>query len=240
MKSIAEQQAFYAGFWRREFRLNPAELERLGEIYRALALVPMPDHPRICDLGCGTGWLSHDLAKLGEVTGVDLSPDGIELAKQRWPGPRFEVQDILVWRPGVQFDLVVSSEVIEHVPDHGAYIKTVEAILKPGGYLVLTTPNRRLKRAWDKAQAGEQSIENWLLPPELRALLGGFEIVRAETFLFDYLYTGPFRVLSAPKLLRLIRALGLSHLYNAIRKSCGLGLYQIVVARFRGAAPASA
>jgi 2-polyprenyl-3-methyl-5-hydroxy-6-metoxy-1,4-benzoquinol methylase len=87
MKSIAEQQAFYAGFWRREFRLNPAELERLGEIYRALALVPMPDHPRICDLGCGTGWLSHDLAKLGEVTGVDLSPDGVELAKQRWPGP---------------------------------------------------------------------------------------------------------------------------------------------------------
>jgi SAM-dependent methyltransferase len=145
-----------------------------------------------------------------------------------------------VWRPGVQFDLVVSSEVIEHVPDHGAYIKTVEAILKPGGYLVLTTPNRRLKRAWDKAQAGEQSIENWLSPPELRALLGGFEIIRAETFLFDYLYTGPFRVLSAPKLLRLIRALGLSHLYNALRKTCGLGLYQIVVARFRGAAPASA
>ena len=53
-KTIAEQQAFYAGFWRRKFRLNPAELTRLGEIYRALALVPLQSRPRICDLGCGT------------------------------------------------------------------------------------------------------------------------------------------------------------------------------------------
>jgi 2-polyprenyl-3-methyl-5-hydroxy-6-metoxy-1,4-benzoquinol methylase len=233
-KSIAEQQEFYAQFWRRNSNLNAAEIERLGEIYRAIATISLPRKARICDLGCGTGWLSQDLMKFGDVTGVDLSPDGIEVAKQRRRGPHFEVQDILIWRPAAQFDLVVSSEVLEHVPDHRAYVNTIEAILKPGGYLILTTPNLRLKKWWDQAAAGEQAIENWTSPTDLRALLANFDILRAETFLFDYLYIGPFRWLSAPKVLYLLRKLRLHHVYDAIRKTAGLGLYQIVVAKLQG------
>lgn len=236
-KSIAEQQEFYAHFWRRDTNLNAAEIERLGEIYKAIALIPLPRRARICDLGCGTGWLSQDLTKFGDVTGVDLSPDGIELAKQQRRGPHFEVQDILVWRPNMQFDLVVSSEVLEHVPDHRAYIKTIEAILKPGGYLIITTPNLRLKKWWDKAGAGEQAIENWISPSDLRALLANFDILRADTFLFDYLYIGPYRWLSAPKILYLLRKLRLHHLYDALRKSAGLGLYQVAVAKLRAPSP---
>jgi 2-polyprenyl-3-methyl-5-hydroxy-6-metoxy-1,4-benzoquinol methylase len=231
--SLSEQRTFYARFWRESApQLHAAEIERLGEIYRAIALIRATKSAwSICDLGCGTGWLSHEMLKFGDVTGVDLSPDGIELAKERWPGAKFETQDVLTWRPPSRFDLVVSSEVIEHVPDHRAFIATINAILKPGGYLVMTTPNLRLKKWWDKADAGQQAIENWLSPAQLRRLLNGYEILRHETFMFDYLYVGPFRVLSAPKLLAAIRRTGLHHLYDGLRRSAGLGLYQICVAR---------
>jgi 2-polyprenyl-3-methyl-5-hydroxy-6-metoxy-1,4-benzoquinol methylase len=234
--SLSEQRDFYARFWRDSaLQLHAAEIERLGEIYRAIAVIRAESKGTwsICDLGCGTGWLSHEMLKFGNVTGVDLSPDGIGLAKTRWPGATFETQDVLRWRPQTRFDLVVSSEVIEHVPDHKAFIETVNAILKPGGHLIMTTPNLRLKKWWDKADAGQQAIEHWLSPAQLRHLLNGYEILRHETFMFDYLYVGPYRVLSAPKLLAALRWARLNHIYDAMRRSLDLGLYQICFARRR-------
>lgn len=236
LEPLADQRKYYDEFWKnRPDSLNVYEIERLAQIYRGIRLVAEHSKRRkfsICDLGCGTGWLSHDLAKFGSVTGVDLSPDGIELAKKRWPGVHFEAQDILRWRPEKRFDLVVSSEVIEHVDDQAGLVDTVSAILEPNGYLILTSPNARVRRWWDMSESGGQMLENWLTTRAVANLLRQeFDVLWHETFILDYFYCGIFRVLSAPKLLKLLAMLRLLGIYNAIRTELDLGLYQICVAQ---------
>lgn len=235
------ERDFYASYWRERPRsLNRHELRRVGHMFDALATVvpvpPDPDNPwQICDLGCGTGWFSNELTRFGEVTGVDLSPDGVELARERWPAVKeFVAHDILAWDPGRQFDLVLSSEVIEHVLDKAGFRDVLERLTKPGGYTLITTPNGKMWPTWLRMQGGEQIIEDWITPRGLRALLKpGFEVVHHETFYLDFAYVGSHRVMSAPKLLRFLSWLGLGPLYDGFRLSAERGLYQLVLARRR-------
>lgn len=232
---ISRQRDYYDEYWRtHELGLIPDEVTRLAEILHAIALI-LPElkgkQIRICDLGCGRGWLSAELAKFGSVTGVDLSPGAVAAASERWPHVRFQSADIMSWRPEEHFDLVVSSEVIEHVPDHGKFADTVRHLLRQGGFLVLTTPNGRVKAEWDAGDQGQQMIENWLTPGSLRQLFSSFEVLMHKMFILDFSYVGIFRVTSAPKLLRLLRTLKLIKIYDLVRESLGLGLYQIFVAR---------
>ena len=48
---------------------------------------------RVLDLGCATGWLTHQLAEFGEVVGTDIADASICEARQRYPGVRFECED---------------------------------------------------------------------------------------------------------------------------------------------------
>lgn len=235
--TLKDQESFYDEYWTdRSIPLNAHELLRLGEILAELGRIVIYDQRRfsICDLGCGTGWLSNELRKFGPVFAVDLSKKGIALAAERWPGIEFEAQNILTWRPDRRFDLVVSSEVLEHIEDKQAFVETIDHLLKPGGYLVLTTPNERVKKQWDAAGQGKQILEQWVGPRSLRRLLRRrWTVLSHRTFLHDFCYVGIFRVLSAPKLLAALRKLRLWHAYNALRSLAGLGLYQIVVCQKR-------
>ena len=56
------------------------------------------DKPKILDFGCGMGWLSNSLSKLGKVTGIDLSPKGIERAKRQYPAVTFVAGDIFEYK----------------------------------------------------------------------------------------------------------------------------------------------
>ena len=232
---INSQRDYYDTYWTsHQQSLNSHEVRRLAEILHAIALVMESQggkwgEVRICDLGCGRGWLSAELSKFGSVTGVDLSPEATRRAQEKWPNVRFQAVDILTWRPQEAFDLVVSSEVIEHVPDHWRFAATVSHLLRDGGHLILTTPNGRVKAAWDAGKQGEQIIENWLTPNQLRKLLVSFAPLSHKVFLFDFSYVGPFRILSAPKLLRLFCALGLGSFYDLLREKFKLGLYQVFV-----------
>jgi 2-polyprenyl-3-methyl-5-hydroxy-6-metoxy-1,4-benzoquinol methylase len=238
----ADEKEYYNKYWLdHEVRLNNHEVIRLAEILKAMALVleNYKNHPHvieICDFGCGRGWLSNELSKFGKVTGVDFSEKGIELARERWKSvSNFEVQEIISWRPPKKYDIVVSSEVIEHIKQKDLYAETIKNILKPGGFLILTTPNKKVKRAWDKGGMGAQIVEEWLSSKELKNLFSDFmSPIFFETFIFDFSYSGIFRILSAPKLLTIIKKLGVMNIYNAFRSMNNMGLYQIYVARFNG------
>jgi 2-polyprenyl-3-methyl-5-hydroxy-6-metoxy-1,4-benzoquinol methylase len=77
------------------------------------------DVKKVLDIGCGNGFIASHLARKGyAVTGIDVSPDGVILANKAYPDLVFEVAsayDNLADRFGDDFDLVVSSEVIEHL-----------------------------------------------------------------------------------------------------------------------------
>lgn len=232
---VSTQRDYYDQYWRtHEHNLSAHEVLRLAEILAAIARF-VPNSPgqglKICDLGCGRGWLAAELTKFGSVTAVDLSPEAVAAASLRWPQVRFLAANILSWRPEEHFDLVVSSEVIEHVPDHQQFADTVRYLLRDGGYLVLTTPNGGVKAAWDAGNQGQQIIENWLTLGQLRRLLAPVQVLDHRVFILDFAYVRLFRFTSAPKLLKLLQAIGLIRLYDFIRELLDLGLYQILVGR---------
>src|SRR6185369_5842127 len=92
----------------------------------------------ICDLGCGNGHITGRLAALGyEVTGVDASSSGIGIARRAYPNVEF-VEALIDrdLRLG-QFDLVVSSDVIEHMYRPSDLLEATVAQLKAGGHVLL-------------------------------------------------------------------------------------------------------
>ena len=100
---------------------------------------------RVLDLGCGSGVFSGRLADLGlEVTGVDLSPGLIEVAKRTCPRVRFEVGDAesLDFADG-SFDAAFLGGVVHHFPDPGLMLSEVARVLRRGGRIFSFDPNRR-------------------------------------------------------------------------------------------------
>ncbi len=102
----------------------------------------------LLDLGCGDGALTYLLAKAGaQVTGVDNEAEGLEFAKQHFSRHNargnFVLADVRsTGLPDSSFDIVVSSDVIEHVEHPEELIAEAARVLKPGGVFILTTPYR--------------------------------------------------------------------------------------------------
>src|SRR5882672_6003765 len=93
---------------------------------------------RILDVACGTGY---GTAMLGAV-GADLSIEALRYAR-RHPAS-YIAADAGRLPFGRCFDAVVSFETIEHVPDPGRFVAECARVLKPGGVLLVSTPNREL------------------------------------------------------------------------------------------------
>lgn len=101
---------------------------------------------KILDLGCGNGAASATIAAAGhKVTAVDVSSDGIEIARRTWPSVRFEVASIYddalehVLSQNI-FDCVVSLDVVEHLFFPSKLIKRAYSMLSADGLLILSTP----------------------------------------------------------------------------------------------------
>jgi SAM-dependent methyltransferase len=102
---------------------------------------PGSKDPLVAELGCGPGYVTAHLAKLGlDVFGVDLSPAMIDLAREAYPELRFELgsMDALDIADGA-LQGVVSWYSIIHAPqqDVPAYIAEFSRVLTPGGHLLL-------------------------------------------------------------------------------------------------------
>lgn len=99
---------------------------------------------RILDIGCGTGaGLTVLLANAYpgiEFLGVDSDVRSIQQAQQSScpPNLRFSTGQPV---PEQQYDLVIASEVLEHVEDPPAFIASLRGLVRPGGRLVITVPN---------------------------------------------------------------------------------------------------
>jgi SAM-dependent methyltransferase len=122
---------------------SSGEFERSGKIFTRRT-VPDDVPLRILDVGCGTGLNAEHLAAKGHtVMGLDLSP--VAISKFRQKGFEGIVCDIEkeggVPFPSSSFDLVFASEVIEHVADTAAFLAELNRLVRPGGTLVLSTPN---------------------------------------------------------------------------------------------------
>lgn len=105
----------------------------------------LPRPSRVIDVGCGNGALAARFIERGDyVVGVDPGEAGIEIARAAHPAGRFEVmaarEDLLDALGEDPFDIAVSTEVIEHLYDPGAFLDACNALLRPRGVLLLSTP----------------------------------------------------------------------------------------------------
>ena len=104
---------------------------------------------KVADIGCGGGLLSESLARSGAaVTGIDLGEKVIGIARLHLHESKLKVDyrvqssaDLAQAQPK-SFDAVCCMELVEHVPDPAALINDAAAMLKPGGWLFMSTLNR--------------------------------------------------------------------------------------------------
>lgn len=99
----------------------------------------------VLDVGTGVGYGANLIAQVAEkVYGIDYDPETIRYASQRYGSKRLEffIGDVasLPFQAN-SMDVVVSLEVIEHVPDHNRFLKEVCRVLKPEGISLVSTPN---------------------------------------------------------------------------------------------------
>jgi 2-polyprenyl-3-methyl-5-hydroxy-6-metoxy-1,4-benzoquinol methylase len=104
---------------------------------------------RVLDFGCGVGYGTKRLARAAlEADGVDLSPTAIRYAQEHYAvsNARFIVADLTAPLPSElqqgSYDLVCSSEVLEHVSDTFAFLFNMASLVTRDGVAVIGTPNR--------------------------------------------------------------------------------------------------
>jgi 2-polyprenyl-3-methyl-5-hydroxy-6-metoxy-1,4-benzoquinol methylase len=117
------------------------EVARTSKTY-AIDCVPVSAGRELLDVGCGSGENSRALAEKGfKVHGVDISPAAIErYCRQGFDGRVCDIEGGLGY-PQASFDIVFCSEVIEHMVSPELLVGEMARVLKPGGHLVLSTPN---------------------------------------------------------------------------------------------------
>lgn len=102
---------------------------------------------RVLDAGCGEGYGVSSLARTAlEAVGVDISQEAMDKARNRYGGGNLDFKHV---RSGERypfsdghFDVVVSFEVIEHIPDWSDYLRELARVLSDDGILILSSPNR--------------------------------------------------------------------------------------------------
>jgi 2-polyprenyl-6-hydroxyphenyl methylase / 3-demethylubiquinone-9 3-methyltransferase len=174
-------------------RFNPARLtfvrdrvaERFGrdvrgrEPFAGLSLL---------DVGCGGGLIAEPMRRMGfEVTAIDASAENIGTARVHAAqmgldiGYRAATVEQLEAGGAGPFDVVLTLEVIEHVADPEAFVRTCARLVKPGGMMIVATLNRTLKSlALGKVAAeyvlrwvpaGTHDWRQFLKPDEIRLML---------------------------------------------------------------------
>jgi len=113
---------------------------RRSLLARVIADLDLPHPARILDAGCGSGRNMVDLTLLGSVTGVELSPTSVCLARERNVGEVIEGSVLEMPFDAASFDLAVSLDVIEHLEDDLGALRELRRVVAPGGCLLVTVP----------------------------------------------------------------------------------------------------
>jgi 2-polyprenyl-3-methyl-5-hydroxy-6-metoxy-1,4-benzoquinol methylase len=162
---------------------------RVQQLVDAFLTDDMLQGRTVLDVGCGLGHFSQRLAERGAtVVACDLGPSLVQETRRR-VGCHAVVADALrltdYFAPG-EFDGVVSSECIEHTPDPALAIHQMARVVKPGGFLSISTPNvlwypvvRVATLARLRPFDGYENFSSWTsLRRQIRA--AGCEIVREQ------------------------------------------------------------
>jgi 2-polyprenyl-3-methyl-5-hydroxy-6-metoxy-1,4-benzoquinol methylase len=194
-----------------------------------LLLAMVPPGGRVLDVGCSGGYLAERLVARGStVTGIELDPDAAQHAREFCD--RVLVGDVeeleLPFEPA-SFETIICGDLIEHLRWPDRFLTRVRPLLRPGGRLVLTTPNIanwtiRLQLLFGRFRYTDRGILDrthahlFTRATLLECLEGsGYEVEETE-------FTTPLPLIGAPLLERI------AHLIGSLRPQ--LFAFQFVVA----------
>ena len=140
----AEFDKLWSTYWLELQQAGPLTFTR----YRLLlALLPadLPPAPRILDVGCGPGTFLLALSQRlpdAQVQGVEVSASACNAAPERIRGHLLtgDLLDVAHQFGALRFDLLVCSEVLEHVPDPERFLRQIVGLAAPGARLLFTVP----------------------------------------------------------------------------------------------------
>jgi SAM-dependent methyltransferase len=169
---------------------------------RELARAGVSRDAKILDVGTSTGSNLRLLRNLGfsRVTGLDLSLDAIRFCESKGLG---QVQQGSVCEmpfPDETFDVVLATDIIEHVDDHRLAVAEISRVLVPGGKVLVTVP--AFQALWGLQDEVAQHKRRYRLRP-LRDLLQGAGLQPLDAFHFNYLLFVP--IWCARQVIRLAR-----------------------------------
>lgn len=170
--------------------INPLRLDWLRGLAGSL------QGKKILDVGCGGGILSESMASEGaEVTGIDLASEALTVARLHGLESGIQVdyreisaEDLARVQPD-HYDIVTCMEMLEHVPNPSSVVQACATLVKPGGWVFLSTLNRNPKSflfailaaeyLLDIVPRGTHDYGNFIRPSELAAALrhAGLEVV---------------------------------------------------------------
>jgi SAM-dependent methyltransferase len=231
--SVTEQQDYWDKRWEKNSAPNAWQQRRGDAVFEWVAGLGL-SRPRILDLGCATGWFTERLSHIGTATGVDLSEWAIEAAKARYPGIDYRAGNFYQMSfPAGFFDVVVNQEVIAHVPDQAAFLERIARILKPGGYLAITTANKLVMDRVDWGPDPDAHIKRWLSMGEFKRLLGPHFRVLRTTSVIPLGGRGILRAANSKKLHGALGLLFSERVIERMKERAGLGYSLIVLAQRR-------
>ncbi len=161
------------------------------------------------DLGCNRGFYVGQYSQ-GAAIGIDLALSVLHLAKSRYPKASWVQADIqnLCFLQSEAANSILCSEVIEHLPKADRLIEECFRILRPGGTLLVTTPNyKKIKPEWVPVGVmqeygvagvnGNKYFHTAFRPAELQEMAeeAGFQIVESGTIEKEVKYATRFPVL---------------------------------------------
>lgn len=142
------QPASYDKLWRKTWgdmqRFGPVHRHTLENLVRTVSSLNVKS---VLDVGCGSGENLAALATLGryELGGVDISQEALRLASQRVPSARLVQLDVQHHALPERFDLVMSIQVVEHLPDDMAAFRNIASM--SNDYVFISTMRGRMRRS---------------------------------------------------------------------------------------------
>lgn len=174
---------------------------------RFLSKAKVKDSYTVIDIGSGIGNNIKTISEFtGHITAVDISPTALDILRKRCSGfvgnlSIVNADATILPFPAEIFDVVILTEILEHCENPERVLSECVRILKPGGYIIVSTPNYLnpaglWKKIWDSTHSSstwdawdnhKEGLENFFTSIKLRGLLRSQKIKTTEEFGGDIL-----------------------------------------------------
>lgn len=165
------------------FKPNKDERDRWNAIKPLIESLGKTDLS-IIDVGCGRGVFSNLMSPYGKVVGTEPVFSVVEYGKRLYPGLElyaFSLEDYVHIFPEKKYDLVLCTEVLEHVLDKVGFINRLKGLVRDNGHIILTTPRKEKQEEWiGRFGNPKQPIEEWISTNDLIKMIDDAGLKRLD------------------------------------------------------------